>query len=577
VVFALSLLQAALEAAVALVVFALLQTITDPGAPLTLPLIGDLEEAFPSVERDALFAYAGGVIGLFFILRGAVSIFQVYLQARVAQNTGVEIAQRLVRGYLAMPYPFHLHRNSAELIRNATSSVNAIVGYVLVPLATVLTQSFLAVGLAVVLLGTAPLATLGAGTVLAVLVFVLLRSIHPRVKGYGQLSQDMSKAVLQVMQQSFQGFREVVLLRCASYFERRFVKARGGLARARFLSATLAEAPRVVIETVSMLFIVAFFTYATVATASDEEAVAVLGLFAYAVLRMIPALNRIVVALNMLPFGGPAMQAVCRDIELAADVSRPSPRPEAASPRALLQRELVMENVSFTYEGTDEPVIRDVSIHIARGEAFGFAGSTGGGKTTCVDLLTGLLMPTQGRVLVDGVDVSGDSAADWQRQLGIVPQTVFLLDDTLRRNIAFGIEDPEIDDERVAAAIQLAQLQEFVASLPEGRETLVGERGVRLSGGQRQRVAIARALYRDPAVLFLDEGTSALDRLTEVEIMEALQALKGERTIIMVAHRLTTLRGCDRIVIFEYGRVVDLGTYDELESRNEQFRRMTAL
>lgn len=221
-------------------------------------------------------------------------------------------------------------------------------------------------------------------------------------------------------------------------------------------------------------------------------------------------------------------------------------------------------------------MLSGISLTVPKGTSLGIVGPTGAGKTTLVDIMIGLLPPTTGRVIVDGTDIQSDVRA-WQRRLGIVPQTVFLIDDTLRRNVALGLDDSEIDGQRVRDAVQLAQLDSVVAELPNGLETRVAERGIRLSGGQRQRVAIARALYRQPSLLVFDEGTSALDHLTENELVKEVESLRGERTIILVAHRLSTIRRCDQVAFLDKGELVDLGSYEELVARNNTFKALAAL
>jgi ATP-binding cassette subfamily C protein len=229
--------------------------------------------------------------------------------------------------------------------------------------------------------------------------------------------------------------------------------------------------------------------------------------------------------------------------------------------------------VDFTYEKAGTPALRNVDLVIKRGEKLGIAGQTGSGKTTLLDLILGLLSPTSGEVLVDGDPVEA-RLPGWLSTIGMVPQSVFLIDDTIRRNVAFGVQDRAIDDGRVSEVLKLAQLSAFVDALPDGAETVVGERGTRLSGGQRQRIAIARALYSDPSVLILDEGTSALDNTTEAELMEALEDASRDRTVIIVAHRLSTVRQTDRIVFLDDGKIVDIGRFDELLERNAAFRRL---
>jgi ATP-binding cassette subfamily C protein len=334
--------------------------------------------------------------------------------------------------------------------------------------------------------------------------------------------------------------------------------------------ATLSSFPRVLLETVFAIFILLFVAIAALGDHLNAETIALLGLFAYVVLRITPSLNRVSLAVNNLRFGGAALDTVVRDLHSSEEIQRrPAPGPGVTR----LTQTIVVDNVSYQYPNHDETVLRDVSLTVRRGESIGLVGSTGAGKTTLVDVILGLLVPTRGRVLVDGRDIA-DCRADWQRSLGVVSQTVFLLDDSLRRNIAFGLSDDRIDDDKVTKAVEMAQLDEFITSLPDGLDTPVGERGVRLSGGQRQRVAIARALYRRPDVVVFDEGTSALDSLTEAEVMAAVDRLRGDRTLLMVAHRLTTVRRCDKIILLENGKISGIGTYDELLGQSDSFRRM---
>ncbi|WP_232225143.1 ABC transporter ATP-binding protein [Dactylococcopsis salina] len=241
-----------------------------------------------------------------------------------------------------------------------------------------------------------------------------------------------------------------------------------------------------------------------------------------------------------------------------------------------LKTQLRLDSVSYHYPNSEEQVLNQVSIEIPQGTSVGLIGSSGAGKTTLVDVILGLLQPTEGKVLVDGVDIQ-QGLRGWQNQIGYIPQSIYLCDDTLRGNIAFGIPEEEISDEQVWSAVRSAQLQELVERLPQGLDTVVGERGVRLSGGQRQRVGIARALYHNPQVLVMDEATAALDNETEAGIMEAVEKLSGEKTLIMIAHRLTTVKNCDCLYLMERGKVVDQGSYEELRDRNKNFMRMAKI
>jgi ATP-binding cassette subfamily C protein len=303
--------------------------------------------------------------------------------------------------------------------------------------------------------------------------------------------------------------------------------------------------------------------------ASGGDVVSLMALFAYAAFRVVPSANRIMLNAGHWRTGKAFSQHAIADFKALAHVSTRVHGPE---PIVSFAEALVCEDVSFTYDADATPAVRHVYLRIRPGESIGIVGATGSGKSTLVALLLGLLQPTSGRILLDSVPLAGFERA-WQRLIGYVPQDPYLLDDTLRRNIAFGISDATIDEHRVARACSLAQLDDLIRQLPEGMDTVIGENGARLSGGQRQRVAIARALYTEPAVLVFDEATAALDNHTEREVTKAIATLHGTRTLIVIAHRLSTVQGCDRLIFLQDGRIAAAGTYDEL-LQNAAFRAM---
>jgi ATP-binding cassette, subfamily B, bacterial PglK len=344
------------------------------------------------------------------------------------------------------------------------------------------------------------------------------------------------------------------------------------MARAKYLHAAATQLPPIVIETALLGFILLYFGLAIARGDQSQETLSILGLFGYVGLRLQPSLQLIVGGLNALKFAAAPLEDLHADL-LAVEALPETPRTPDPCPSGPVS---CWRDVTFQYEETDRPALSGIDLTIRPGEQIGICGPTGGGKTTLVDVITGLLQPTSGTVTVDGADLREHDRA-WQRNLGVVPQMVFLTDDTFRHNIAFGVPDDEIDQTALDEAIDSAQLREFVDSLPEGLETVVGERGVRISGGQRQRIAIARALYHRPSVLVFDEGTSALDNTTEALLMESIERLRGDHTIILIAHRLSTVRSSDRVVFIEAGRISGQGTYDELVAENAAFRQLAAV
>lgn len=565
-----------IEAAGALLIFILLGLIASPDTPIELPLVGDIRAFQGGLEDETFIIWIAGAIAVFFLIRGLFLILQVYVQDRLAHNAGARLSVRLMSSYLAMPYLLHLRRNSAELIRNAYESVRAITSEVFIPAVRLLSSIALAVGLLAVLFFAAPAATALSLVFLGLLVLLLLRVVQPRLKALGRRRQQLSKESLKILQQALHGIREVTLFRREEFFRREFGRRQRAAARVTYLNRVAQEVPRVLVETALVALIAVFLIVSISTQGTPREGLAVLGLFAYAALRLQPAVHKIVQSLNSIRFAGAAIENIYEDLRLVEGSGTADPvNGQRRLPSDHVSHSIELGGVDFAYSEGRAPALQGIDLTIMPGESIGVVGPTGGGKSTLVDIVTGLLVPTSGRVLVDDIDVR-ECTADWQRRLGVVSQTVFLLDDTLRRNVALGLADKAIDESRVTQAIELSQLTGFVASLPQGLDTVVGERGVRLSGGQRQRVAIARALYNDPAVLIFDEGTSALDNVTESEFMAALSRLKGRRTIITVAHRLSTVRQCDRILLVEGGRISDTGTYEELAARNPKFYQMAS-
>lgn len=555
----------------AVLVFVLVGLAADPSAAIELPLLGDVRGLAGNLDDSALILRTAAAIAVFFVIRGIVQIWTLYYQRRVAEEAGASVSIALVDGYLRSPYPFHLRRNSAELIRNSHQAGLQLVGQVFMPLINVAAQSVLTLGLLIVLVSIAPIAS--AFVVLSVggAALAVLLVVQPRLKRLGAVSHAAQKETLGWLQQSLEGIRDVKLFGAEPYFARKYAISRLRLTRANYLSAALHQMPSTIIETALIGFILTFLSASVIFVDQAQQALPVLGLFAYVGLRLMPSLQRIVRGLNDVKYSTAPVADIHRDLQVVKDLPPPVVTPE---PLPFLSK-LHLDNVSYRYAQSDRSALVDINLTILPGEEIGVCGPTGGGKTTLVDIITGLLEPSEGRVVVDGVDIRAHSAA-WQANLGVVSQMIFLTDDTLRNNIALGVPPDEIDEEAVSEAVELAQLTDFISSLPDGLDTAVGERGVRISGGQRQRIAIARALYQRPSVLIFDEGTSALDNVVEAALLGALERLRGTHTIIHVAHRLSTVRRSHRVVFIEDGRISGVGAYNDLVATHERFREMHA-
>jgi ATP-binding cassette subfamily C protein len=557
----LALLVSGLEAFGALLIFVLLGIVTQPEQPIDLPIVGDFRLLFPELSESQFLIGLSIFVGLFFLARGLIYLTQSYLQNRIAHNAGVLLSTKLLKGYLLMPYPLHLRRNSAELIRNAHDAVSSVISSVFLPVVTLISEVFLVLGILAVLVFKAPTVTAITVGLLGPLVLVILRGLQPQLARLGRVGQEATRSSIQSLQESLGAIRDIKVLGREDFFSRRYFESRGTLARTFYLRTVLMDAPRVIVETSLVFFILAFLVLRVNQTTSAQGGLALLGLFAYSVLRMLPSLNRIVTALNNLRFSRAAVNDIYEDVIFTDQLEKS--RAEKSLEPLPFEQKIVLEGVSFTHAGSATETLCEIDLEISAGESIGIVGETGSGKSTLIDLILGLLAPSRGCMRVDEADVSNSTEA-WQMNLGFVPQSIFLVDGSLRRNIALGYEDHEIDDKRLIRAIEIAQLSEFVRRSSDGLETFVGEQGSRLSGGQRQRVAIARALYRDPKVLVFDEGTSALDNQTEEALVEELKSLRRARTLIMVAHRLSSITWCDRVIVLRQGCVIADGPFNHL-------------
>ena len=554
----------------ALMIFVLLSAITTPTAATQLPFVGGIAQRFPEVPRDEFLLWVATAVAVFYVARAVLLLGQTYVQNRVAHGAGVRLSAKLLSVYVRMPYDLHIQRNSSELIRNAYSSVTQLVTFAFAPLVMIASESVLVLGIVSALVLSSAAGTGIAVAVVAPVFVVLYRTMRMGMQRLGDVNQRTSKVSLQVLQETLNNLRDIRILGKELYFERRFFAAREQLSRALYLRGTLIDVPRVLTETLLVAFILLFLVVTIRFGDGDiQQALAILGLFAYAGIRLLPSLSRIVGNLNNLQYAKPAIDDITSELDR---LPRDASNQDSEEVRPLdFQEEIQVQDLSFRFDGSDADVLNGINLSIERGASVGIVGPTGAGKSTLIDVIMALLEPTGGAVLVDGSPVH-DSPRRWFASLGVVPQSPFLLDDSLRRNVALGVPDDEIDESALNEALAVAQVEEFVRLLPEGLDTVLGERGVRLSGGQQQRVAIARALYRRPAVLVLDEATAALDTVTEANIMSSLLGVGGSRTTIMVAHRLSTVSKCDCIFVLEAGRLVDCGTFEELLDRSQLFR-----
>lgn len=569
----LGLVAAGLEAGGAVLIFTLIRYIAAPETLSDSVWLQRFRNGLGLQDEGQFLVAFSAAVAAFYFIKNATLLFQTYYTAKSAGLSVDSLAKRLLRGYLFAPYSEHLTRNSAELIRNTNEAVVSAYRNMLMALVHAISEASLLAALVAVLVFAAPTVTLVAIGGVAFIILLFLRFTQGYMANWGHLSHTLYAKMLSHLHQSLGGVKEVKVLGREDFFIDSYINVRAHLTRLTWRRNTLENAPRLTMETFFVLAVVVVILVFE-RRGSSREVVPVLGLFAYTGFRMLPGLHRIVAYINVIRFGSSAMDEIYADAVRFGHLGAESD--VSISPRFAFKSSVELRNLTFTYESERGPALRDISLSIQRGESLGIVGTTGAGKSTFVDVLLGLLDLESGAVLVDGVDIQSDLRG-WRANVGYVPQNIYLVDDTLQRNIALGIVDSEIDEERVKAAAQMAQLNRLIEKMPEGYETLVGERGVRLSGGERQRIAIARALYHAPEVLIFDEATSSLDNKTEREITESIEGLRGDKTIIIIAHRLTTVKKCDRIIILSEGRIIAQGRYEELLRDNESFRDLAQL
>ena len=495
-----------------------------------------------------------------------------FAQTHFVRMREYSIGKRLVEGYLHQPYSWFLNRHSADLGKTILSEVGTVIGSGMNPLMTLIAQSTVALALLILLIVVNPLLALSVFIVLVLAYAGIFAVMSGWLKRLGQARVKANQERFTAVSEAFGAAKEVKVGGLEQAYIERFAKPARIYAKGQATAQAIAQLPRYALEAVAfggMLLVILYLMAQS--GGSFAAALPIIALYAFAGYRLMPALQQIYVALTQLRFAGPALEVLHKDLSSleAATVHYGHLTP------LQLTRDITLNQVDYRYPNAPCPALKGMNLTIPAYTTVGFVGVTGSGKTTTVDLILGLHEPQEGSLNVDGKPITAANRRQWQRAIGYVPQHIYLADDSVAANIAFGVQAKDIDQQEVERAAKIANLHEFVSNdLPQGYATTVGERGVRLSGGQRQRIGIARALYHNPQVLILDEATSALDNLTEQAVMEAISNLGHDITIILIAHRLSTVRQCDQIYLLERGEVKARGSYDQLIVSSQQFAAM---
>ena len=532
---------------------------TTPNLAESYPLLKPSLTALGNPSQAQLVVWGMGMLAGVYLAKTFFLMWMIGYQNKFVFSVQASLSKRLFTGYLHQPWSFHLQRNSAQLITNATVEVGMFISNSLQPCMTLLSEGLALIGILILLFAFNPLGAITTFTTLGCAIFTFQYLVRHRILRWGEARQHHEKLRILNLQQGLGGMKDVKLLGREDDFLQRYAIHNQGYALIARKQKTLLEWPRLLIEMLAVTGLAILTLTMTLQNKSMTVLLPTVGLFAAAAFRTMPSLNRMLGSIQSIRYGLPTINHLLSELKLfnkALDSN-------VSKKLFPLEEAFVLTNIDYIYPNSCDVTLKDINLTIPRGASIGFIGTSGAGKSTLIDIILGLLRPNRGDVKCDGVNIQSNLRG-WQDQMGYVPQSIYLTDDTLRQNIAFGVPANEIDNASVDKALKAAQLNDFITSLPEGLETMVGERGVCLSGGQKQRIGIARALYHDPAVLVLDEASSALDSETEKEVMHAINGLHGIKTILIVAHRLSTISNCDWIYKLEQGRIVQQGSFKDM-------------
>lgn len=575
---------------------------SEPETVHTIGLLNRLYTLSGVASEEQFIPVLGGIVTVIFVIKSVAYFLSRSYIFHFSFRQKERLVLRLLKAYLSVPYTFHLKRNTASLIKNIIIEVNQFTQTCLLQLLNAASSLIIIISLLILLARTNALLLvmiLGAFFPLA----IFLRVFSEKFRVWGKMRSKANQEMIRVLNHSLGSIKETRLIGCESYFYDKMEEQSHRYARASTLFASSQLLPRILIESLLIIFVVGFISFYTVfSQESIQDLTAILSVFAVAALRLIPATNQFAKSVSSAQNTGYTLNLLYNDLKnldtedlkalQARQVVSPAQRlldapnqgvsseDHLVSRQATLPRDrtdkaslnfnesVTLKDIRYSYPGAAGEAIKGISLTLKKGQSIALIGKSGAGKTTLVDILLGLLTPTDGDIKVDGQSIY-DNIRNWQDLVGYIPQSIFLTDDTIEHNIAFGVPDALIDHEKVVASVKAAQLESLMAELPEGLKTGVGERGVRLSGGQRQRIGIARALYRDSEILVLDEATSALDSETEQQISDAINTLSGSKTLVIIAHRLSTVQHCDCLYMLNSGEVVNSGKYHDVVAAKE--------
>lgn len=517
-------------------------------------------------ESDiALIIFLGAAIGAVYLLKNLFLLFTAYVQARFRSRVAYEMAKLMLHSYLKRPYLYFLSTNSAEMMRGVNEDINSV-GELVDCLFKIFSLCLMIIGIGIFLIAQDPVMALGIMILAAVIFLLIMLTIKKKTKNVGILKRDLAAQAYQYAYQAISGIKEIIIMNREDHFLKSYTGVMSRKRKADVIYSFISACPDRIVEGAFVIGIMAIICLQVMNGQLSDTFLPNLAVFAVGAMRILPSLSTLTSRMAQLVYLRPALNAAGENVKAAkqheAEIMERKKKDGACDEDLVFSEKIEVRNITWKYPNSETCILKDANMSIERGQAIAFIGKSGAGKTTLADILLGLLKPQSGSVYMDGMDIFSIPQA-WSRMVGYVPQSVYMIDDNIRNNVSFGIDQREVDDQKVWRALEEAQLKEFVEQLPGKLDTVIGERGIKFSGGQRQRIAIARALYHNPSVLVFDEATAALDGETEQAVMEAIEELQGNKTLIIIAHRLNTIRNCDRFFAVENGKIVEK-QYDEV-------------
>jgi ATP-binding cassette, subfamily B, bacterial PglK len=547
--------------------------ITDPSALSDNNYIALFLDFFQIQDSPDLLIYIGLAVIAVISIASIISIGTVWLINIYASKIGLEISSILYGNYMNESWAFHSNNHSSRLNNKIMNEAARLTSHVITPILQVNARAvvilFIILGITIV----SPVIALTSLTIFSAIYFLIFRFIKNRLNTNGVTLTNEQESRIKLIHDGFGGIKDTLILGRQHYFVERFATASEKVAIAGAINQALTQTPRYFLEFLAFSgLILIVLSFHALNNGNISAALPIISLFAIAAFKILPALQILYSSLSMIQGNISALDSIKLDLEKN---STSSFRINTRSPQKnFFTKNIILEDITFGYSSNQNLALDGINIEIPKNNKIAIVGASGSGKSTLLDIFLCLVQPDFGRIVIDDKELTKENIRDFQNNIGFVPQTPFLSDSSILSNIAFGLPNDQIDMDAVTKAIKLAKLNDFIASLPKGINSFVGERGVQISGGQKQRISIARALYNNPSILVFDEATSALDGNTEADVMKEINSLSLQKTIVIVAHRLSTVKLCERIYFLSDGNLVDSGTYQELFSTNKDFREM---